>query len=134
MRTWFRLLKARTLLLCSAGVVITGLAPILYVVGLAFVPRFDWAWSMNEVAQSLGKPHVGVISALFGCGIMAAGISGVLRQWALIRIHQERKKDRVLRIDRYRREASRADADDDGRREPFIGESDVGRNTDRRAA
>lgn len=173
MKAWFRLLKARTLLLSSAGVVIVGLAPVLYLVGLiawqfdtrletsswialpaalvftdrallqggnvapvlAFIPHFDWAWSTNEVvAQILSKLHVGLIPALIGCGVMAVGISGVLRQRVLIRIHKERKKDRVRRIVDHRREASRADAGDDGRREPFIGADDFARNTDRRVA
>jgi len=173
MRAWFRLLKARTLLLCSVGVVIVGLVPVLYLLGLvawqfdtrldtsswialptalvftdrallqggnvapvlAFIPHFDWAWSTNEVlAQILSKLHVGLIPALIGCGVMAVGISSVLRQRVLIRIHKERKKDRVQRIDNYRREATRADAGNDGRREPFIGAGDFAGNTDRRAA
>jgi len=86
------------------------------------------------LAQILSKLHVGLIPALIGCGVMAVGISSVLRQRVLIRIHKERKKDRVLRIDNYRREASRAGAVADGRREPFIGEGDFAANTDRRAA
>lgn len=172
MRAWLRLLKARTLLLCSAGVVILGLAPVLYLLGLlawqvdthletgswialpaalvsidrallqggnvapvlAFIPHFDWAWSANEVvAQIMSTLHIGLIPGLIGCGVMAVGVSGVLRQRVLIRIHKERKKDSVRRLDNYRREASRADAGD-GRREPFIGADDFARNTDRRAA
>jgi hypothetical protein len=162
MQAWFRLLKARTLLLSSAAVVVVGLAPVLYLFGLiawqfstrleagswvalpatlvftdhafAFIPRFDWGWSTNEVvAQILGKLHLGLIPALIGCGVIAAGISGLLRQRVLIRIHKERKKDRVRRIDDYRREASRTDAGDD-RREPFIGADHFARNTDRRVA
>lgn len=173
MRAWLRLLKARTLLLCSAGVVVLGLAPVLYFLGLVawqvdtrletgawtalpaalvsadralpqagnvapvlpFIPHFDWAWSSNEVvAQILSKLHIGLIPGLIGCGVMAVGISGVLRQRTLIRIHKERKKDRVRSLDNYRRETRRADAGDDGRREPFIGAGDFAGNTDRRVA
>jgi hypothetical protein len=173
MKAWFRLLKARTLLLCSAGVVSLGLAPVMYLLGLvawqldtrletgawiglpaalvfsdrallqgghvapvlAFIPHFDWAWSTNEVgAQILSKLHVGLIPALIGCGVMAVGISGVLRQRVLIRIHKDRKKDPVRRIDDYRREASRVEAGDGGRREPFIGAGNFAGNTDRRVA
>jgi hypothetical protein len=34
MKAWLRLLKARTLLLCSIAVVIVGIAPVLYLLGL----------------------------------------------------------------------------------------------------
>jgi hypothetical protein len=179
MRAWLRLLKARSLLLCSTGVAILGLAPVLYLLGLiawqidtrletgswvalpaalvftdrallqggdlapvlAFIPHFpsiphfDWSWSTNEVAaRILSALHVGLIPGLIGCGVMAVGISGALRQRVLIRIHKERKKDSVKRLDNYRRGASRAHAGDDGRREPFIGECDFARNTERRVA
>ena len=176
MKAWFRLLKARTLLLLSAGVAIVGLVPVLYLLGLvawqfsvrleggpwvalptalmftdhallqagkvapvlAYIPQlpFDWAWTTHEAAVwILGKLHVGIVPALIGCAIMAVGISGVLRERVLIRIHKERKKDRVRRIEDYRREAGRTDAADDGRREPFIGAADdIARYTDRRVA
>lgn len=172
MKAWFRLLKSRMLLLFSAGVVIVGLAPVLYLLGLmawqfdmrfetgswialpaalaftdhallqggkvapvlAYIPHIDWAWSTNEVVeQILKKLHVGLVPALIGCGVMAVGVSGVLRQWVLIRILKERKKDRVRRIDDYRREASPGGALD-GRREPFIGASVAAANADRRVA
>ena len=179
MKAWFRLLRARTLRLLSAGVVIVGLAPVLYLLGLfawqynvrleggpwvalpaalvftdpallqggkaapvlAYIPHFDWAWSTNEVVeQILNKLHVGLVPALIGCGIMAVGISGVLRQSILIRICKERKKDRVRRIDDYRREASPGGALDsrreplDSRREPFIGAGVTASSADRRVA
>ena len=173
MRAWLRLLKARILLLCSAGVVMLGLAPVLYLLGLlawqldtwrqtrfwialpaalvftdrallldvnlapvfAYVPHFDGAWNTNEVvAQLLSRLHLGLIPGLIGCAIMAVGISSALRQRVLIRIHKDRKKNPVRRLDNYRREASRADAGQDGRREPFIGATDFDRNADRRVA
>jgi signal transduction histidine kinase len=177
MKAWFRLLKARALLLLSVGVTLVGLLPLLYLFGLIgwqfnarfedgrwvalpaalmftdhallqggkaapvlayipqlLVPQLDWSWTTNEVAAAiLGKLHVGLVPALIGCAVMAVGISGVLRQWTLLRIHKERKRDRVRRIDDYRREASRADAGDD-RREPFIGAETIPRRTDRRVA
>jgi hypothetical protein len=177
MKAWFRLLKARTLLLLSAGVALIGLLPVLYLCGLigwqfnarldgsswvalpvalmftdhallqggktapvlAYIPQLivlplDWSWTTNEVAAAiLGKLHVGLVPALIGCAVMAVGISGVLRQWTLLRIHKERKQDRVRRIEDYRREASRTEAGDD-RREPFIGAESISRHTDRRVA
>lgn len=172
MRAWLRLLKARTLLLCSGLVAIIGLAPLLYVLGLvawqfdtfrqtgswialpaalvftdrallqggdvapvlAFIPYFG-AWSTNEVvARILSTLHVGLIPGVIGCAVMAVGMSCVLRQRVLIRIHKERKKDPVRRLDNYRREARGADAGDDSRREPFIGEIDFAKNKDRRVA
>lgn len=169
MRAWLRLLKARILFLCSAGVVILGLAPLLYLAGfvawqihtrletgswialpatlafydrallqsagvaplLAFIPHFDWAWSNQEAAlQILATLHIGLIPGLVGCAVMAVGISSLLRQRVLIRIHKERKKSQVTRLETYRPEPSAAD----GRKEPFIGAVDLARDTDRRAA
>jgi hypothetical protein len=176
MMAWLRLLKARFLLLCSLGVVILGLPPLLYFLGLlawqfhtlhetgywvalpaallsaerallqsgnlapvlAFIPHIDWPWTTNEVgARILSELHVGLVPGLIGFAIMAVGISSLLRQRVLIRIHKEhkkRKKATVQQLDRYRREAGGADAGDDGRREPFIGGADFAGNTDRRAA
>jgi signal transduction histidine kinase len=177
MKAWFRLLKARALLLFSAGVALIGLLPVLYLLGLLawqfnarfesgswvalpatlmftdhallqgakaapvlpYIPQLvllqlDWSWTTNEVAAAiLSKLHVGLVPALIGCAVMAVGISGVLRQRMLLRIHKERKNDRVRRIDDYRREASRTGAGDD-RREPFIGAESIARHTDRRVA
>jgi hypothetical protein len=155
MRAWLRLLKARILLLCSAGVVILGLAPLAYVVGLVawqihtrletgawialpaallfadraplpFIPHLDWTWRTHEVvARILSELHIGVIPGLVGCAVTAVGISSLLRQRILIRIQKERKKNPIQRLDDYRSE---------GRREPFIGDVDFSKETDRRAA
>ena len=170
MKAWLHLLKARILLLCSAGVVIVGVAAVLYLLGLlawqldtrletgswvalpsalvfadrallqggdlapvlAFIPHFtylftqlNWTWNTNEVvAQLLNQLHLGVLPGLIGCAIMAAGISGVLRQRLLIRIHKQRRKEPVQPADRSLAEPSRADAGYDGRREPVIGATD----------
>jgi hypothetical protein len=165
MKAWLRLLKARTLLLCSMAVVIVGIAPLLYLLGLvawqvdiwlntgtwialpaalsftdrallrggelapvlAFIPHLpqvthiDWTWSTNEVAaQILQHLHIGAIPGLIGCAIMATGISSVLRQRVLIRIHKQRRKEPVQPLDNRLTEPSRAEAGVDGRREPVI--------------
>lgn len=107
---------------------------------LAYIPQFsrDWAWTASDAAAwILSKLHVGVVPAVIGCGVMAVGISCVLRQRVLIRIHKERKKERkknrVRRIEGYRREANRTDAGE-GRREPFIGSEDMPSYGERRVA
>jgi hypothetical protein len=159
------------LLLCSAGVVIVGLASVLYLLGLlawqldtrletgswvalpsalvfadrallqggdvapvlAFIPHFtyfftqlNWTWHTNEViAQILSELHIGALPGLIGCAILAAGISGVLRQRLLIRIHKQRRKDPVRPAESFPAEPSRPDAGYDGRREPVIGATDL---------
>ena len=165
MKAWLRLLKARILLLCSIAVVIVGIAPVLYLLGLlawqvdiwlnmrawitlpaalaftdrallrggelapvlAFIPHLpqlthiDWTWSTNEVAaQILRHLHIGVIPGLIGSALMTTGISAVLRQRILIRIHKQRRKEPVQPLDTRVAEASRADVGFDGRREPVI--------------
>ena len=165
MKAWLRLLKARILLLCSMAVVVVGIAPVLYLLGLlawqvdiwlntrawitlpaalaftdrallrggelapvlAFIPHLlqlthiDWTWSTNEVAaQILRHLHIGVIPGLIGCAIMTTGISTVLRQRVLIRIHKQRRKDPVQPLDHRVTEPSRAEVGFDGRREPVI--------------
>ena len=102
---------------------------------LPYIPQLptDLAWTTQEAAAwVLSRLHVGLVPALIGCVIVAVGISSVLRQRALIHAHKERKKDRVRRIEDYRREASRAQEVE--RLEPFIGTEIVARHTDRRVA
>jgi hypothetical protein len=144
MKAWLRLLKARLLLLCAIAVVIVGIPPVLYLLGLvawqvdiwldtrawitlpaalaftdrallrggelapvlAFIPHLpqltviDWTWSTNEVAaQILRHLHIGVLPGLVGCAIMTTGISTVLRQRVLIRIHKQRRKEPVQPLD-----------------------------------
>ena len=165
MKAWLRLLKARILLLCSIAVVIVGIAPVLYLLGLlawqvdiwldtrawitlpaalaftdrallrggelapvlAFIPHLpqltliDWTWSTHEVAaQTLRHLHIGVIPGLIGCALMATGISTMLRQRVLIRIHKQRRKEPVQPLDTGVAEPGRADVGFDGRREPVI--------------
>jgi hypothetical protein len=98
------------------------LAPVL-----AFIPHLpqltliDWTWSTNEVAaQILRHLHIGVIPGLIGCAMMTTGISTVLRQRVLIRIHKQRRKDPVQPLDDRVTQPSRADVGFDGRREPVI--------------
>ena len=138
------LFKARILLLCSLGVVLIGLAPLAYAIGvlawqlhmyretgiliglpaslvfknhaLACIPHLDWAWSSHEVVRQIASNvHIGVIPGLIGCAMLAVGISSLLRQRLLIRIHKERRK--AL--------ASPVDPGYEGRREPVIGTTDV---------
>ena len=105
------------------------LAPVL-----AFIPRLDSAWTTHDVVwQTLSKLHIGLIPGLIGFGVMAVGMSSLLRQRTLIRIHKERRKAPVKRMDNHRREASSTHAAGIGRREPFIGGA-AAANTDRRAA
>lgn len=165
MKAWLRLLKARILLLCSIAVVIVGIAPVLYLLGLvawqvdiwlntrawialpaaltftdrallrggelapvlAFIPHLpqlthlDWTWSTNEVAaQILRHLHIGLVPGLIGCAMMATGISNVLRQRLLIRIHKQRRKEPLQPLDNRVAEPSGADIGFDGRREPVI--------------
>ena len=173
MRAWLHLLKARFLLLCSAGVVLIGLAPLAYLLGLiawqvdmqvktgswialpaglafvdrallqsgnlapvlAFIPHLDSAWTTHDVVwRILGQLHIGAIPGLIGFAVMAVGISSLLRQRTLIRIHKERRKASVHRLETQRREASPPQSTNSGRREPFIGAADSAANTDRRAA
>ena len=171
MRVWLHLLKARTLLFCSLGVVLIGLAALAYLGGLlawqidmqlktgtwialpaglafvdraalqggnlapvlAFIPQLDSTWTTHDVVwRVLSQLHIGLIPGLIGFGVMAVGISSLLRQATLIRIHKERRKAPVQRLDKHRREAK--PVSDDRRREPFIGAGEVAANADRRAA
>ena len=163
MTAWVHLLKARILLFCSLGVVLIGIASLLYVVRLAawqfhmylrtgtwialpadlvftdrvllqtgsvapvlaFIPHMDWAWSTHDVVRQIANSlHIGVIPGVIASGIIAVGISNLLRQRVLIRIHKERRKALAQRFENERRQALGADADYDGRREPVIAETD----------
>ena len=153
MSAWLHLLKARILLLCSLGVVLIGLAPLAYVIGvlawqfqmyretgiliglpagvvftnhaLAFIPHLDWAWSSHDVVRRVASNlHIGVIPGIIGCAMLAVGISSLLRQRLLIRIHKERRKALAQKLENQRPEASPRDAGYDGRREPVIGLTD----------
>lgn len=105
----------------------SNLAPVL-----AFIPQLDSTWTTHDVVwRVLSQLHIGLIPGLIGFGVMAVGISSLLRQATLIRIHKVRRKAPVQRLDKHRREAK--PVSDDRRREPFIGAGDAA-NTDRRAA
>ena len=105
------------------------LAPVL-----AFIPQLDSTWTTHDVVwRLLSKLHIGLIPGLIGFGVMAVGISSLLRQRTLIRIHKERRKAPVKRLDNHRHAASLTAAAAHGRREPFIGAGESA-NTDRRAA
>ena len=171
MRAWLHLLKARTLLFCSVGVLLIGLAALAYLIGLlawqidmqmksgawialpaglafvdraplqggnlapvlAFIPQLDSTWTTHDVVwRVLSQLHIGLIPGLIGFGVMTVGISSLLRQRTLIRIHKERRKAPVQRLDKHRREAK--PVSDDRRREPFIGAGEIATNSDRRAA
>lgn len=164
MKAWLRLLKARILLLCAIAVVIVGITPVLYLLGLlawqvdiwldtrawitlpaalafterallrggelapvlAFIPHLpqltpiDWTWTTSEVAAPILRHlHIGVIPGLVGCALMTTGISAVLRQRVLIRIHKQRRKAPVQPLDHVT-EPGRAEVGFDGRREPVI--------------
>ena len=104
------------------------LAPVL-----AFIPQLDSTWTTHDVVwRVLSQLHIGLIPGLIGFGVMAVGISSLLRQATLIRIHKERRKAPVQRLDKHRREAK--PVSDDRRREPFIGAGEVAAKADRRAA
>ena len=147
MNAWFPLLKARTVILFSAVLVLAGSVPVLYFVALfvwqigmlfqvgkwaplpatlpftdhplVFVPEFPWT-APKAVGWLLDNLHVGLVPAVVGCAMVALGALGVLRQKAVIRLQKQRKEDRLRRMRDYRREDSQADALE-GRREPFIG-------------
>jgi hypothetical protein len=104
------------------------LAPVL-----AFIPQLDSTWTTHDVVwRVLSQLHIGLIPGLVGFGVMTVGISSLLRQRTLIRIHKERRKAPVQRLDKHRREAK--PVSDDRRREPFIGAGEVAAKADRRAA
>jgi hypothetical protein len=65
--------------------------------------------------------HAGAIFAVIGLGVIALGVSGVLRHHAAIRAHRQRAEDSRRRVRDYRNDDGRA-ASFDGRREPFIAE------------
>ena len=105
------------------------LAPVL-----AFIPQLDSTWTAHDLVWRIaGTLHIGLIPGVIGFAVLAVGISSVLRQRTLIRIHKERRKAPVQRVGNHRREASPAKAATSGRREPFIGSGNAA-NTDRRAA
>ena len=129
------MLKARILLLCSVVVVLVGLGPVLYLLGLAAwqfdlwyetgvvapmlasIPSFYRPWPPSVVlVQGLTILHLGALAGVIGCATMAVGISSALRQRILIRIHKNRKKEA-----RWRQYEQRS--------EPFIGAADVAANT-----
>jgi hypothetical protein len=103
------------------------LAPVLaFIPHLPQVTHIDWTWSTNELAaQILRHLHIGAIPGLFGCAIMATGISSVLRQRVLIRIHKQRRKEPVQPTGNRVSEPGRADAGFDDRREPVIDAVDL---------
>jgi hypothetical protein len=98
------------------------LAPVLaFIPHLPQLTHIDWTWTTNEAAaQILRHLHIGVIPGLIGCALMATGISTMLRQRVLIRIHKQRRKEPVQPLDERVTEPSRADVGFDGRREPVI--------------
>ena len=105
------------------------LAPLL-----AFIPQLDSTWTTHDVVwRILSNLHIGLIPALIGFGVMAVGVSSFLRQRTLLRIHKERRKAPVKRLEKHRREASPTQTSDNGRREPYIGVS-APAHADRRAA
>lgn len=162
MSAWVHLLKARILLFCSLGVVVIGLAPLSYLVGLAawqlhvyleagtwitlpaslvfadrallqggsiapvlgFIPHLAWGWSAHDVLRQIaGNVHIGVLPGLVGLCVIVVGISSLLRQRTLIRIHKERRKALAQTLE-GQRESSRVDPAFEGRREPVIGPSE----------
>lgn len=130
MNAWLRLLKARILLLCSVAVVLIGLVPVLYFLGIAAwqldlwletglaapvivqIPPLYRPWAPDVVlAHGLSILQIGGIAGLVGCATMAVGISNAARQRILIRIQKERKKEARQRVR----------AGYEARLEPFIG-------------
>jgi hypothetical protein len=91
------------------------LAPVLaFIPHLPQVAYIDWTWSTHEAAaQILRHLHIGLVPGLIGCALMATGISSVLRQRVLIRIHKQRRKEPVAPPVGF-----------DARREPGIGAVD----------
>ena len=98
------------------------LAPVLaFIPHLPQLTHIDWTWSTHEVAaQILRHLHIGVIPGLIGSALVTTGISTVLRQRILIRIHKQRRKEPVQPLDNRVTEPGRADVGFDGRREPVI--------------
>jgi len=159
MNAGFPVLKARTVLLFAAVLMLAGLVPVLYFVALfvwqisalfqagswvplpatlvftdhslPFIPEFPWA-AHKAVVFVLDRLHVGLVPALVGCAMTALGALSALRQMAAIRAQRQRTEDRLRRVRDYRREGAGDTVD--GRREPFIGAGGIPRNANQRVA
>ena len=149
MNSWFPPLRARVVLIFSAALVVFGLVPVLYFVGLvawqfamlvqtrawvalpasllftehsfALIPQFPWALMSPDSVMMwvLSRLHTGLIPAMVGLGVMAYGVMSVLRQYAVIRAQKQWREDSLRRVRDYRGDQSTV-APLDERREPFI--------------
>ena len=159
MNAWFsprRARAARAVLILSAALVVAGLVPLLYSLGLvgwqiaalvqtrswvplpasllftehsfAFIPQLAWPWlgspdSLLPVHTALvwvlSRVHAGLAFGLAGLAITALGVTGVLRQRAVIRAQKQYVHDRERRVRDYRNDKSPAPTLDE-RLEPFI--------------
>jgi hypothetical protein len=133
--------RARIALTASAVLVVAGAMPVLVLAGLlawqvaTLVQTGSWvplpaillfsdsllqtAESLPPVIWILSRVHVGLVFALAGAGMIAAGVLRVLRQRAAIRAQRQQKQDRQRRVWDYVRDDVPRDRLD-GRREPFI--------------
>jgi hypothetical protein len=156
MNAWFPPRRARAVLILSAALVVAGLVPLLYFVGLvgwqvatllqtrawvplplsllfsehsfAFIPQLAWPWlaspdsllpAHTAIVWVLSRVHAGLVFGLVGLALGAAGVVGVLRQWAMLRAQRQALDDRNRRVRDYRNDHSAAPTVDE-RLEPFI--------------
>ena len=151
--------RARAGLLFSAVLVLIGLVPAAYFLGLlvwqlitsmqagkwlalpmsllftghsfAFLPQFPWPWFTSPdsllplhetMSWTLSRLHAGILAGLLGAALIAVGVLGVLKHYAALRFHRQRREDQARRVRDYRREDHHGDAL--GRREPFMVDTD----------
>lgn len=150
----FFLARACAAWLFGAGLVLAGLLPVLYTLGLfawqyttrlqggawvslpaslwfadhsllqsgkvgpilQYVPELPSAWLTElhawpllhkAVASFLDRLHAGLVPAIAGIGIMAAGVAIAVRQHAWVAMAKRRRENRLRRVRQYRAESAR---------------------------
>jgi hypothetical protein len=128
MRNGRFLLRARAALLLGSGLVLAGLASVLYLLAaplLPVLPELPSAWLMpleaDRLQLRLGFTVVGVVVMALGAGI-------AIRQIAVLSAEKRRREDALRRVQQYRKQDSPS-RKEDGRLEPFIG-SHIGTGRD----
>jgi hypothetical protein len=133
--------RAKIALAVSALLVVAGAMPVLSFAGLLgwqVVTLFQTgSWvplpaislfsdSLRQTAESLppviwilSRVHAGLVFALAGAAMIAAGVLRGLRQRAALRAQKQQKEDRLRRVQDYVSHDVSGDTLD-GRREPFI--------------
>jgi hypothetical protein len=126
MKARFRLFKARMGLLCGTMLALVGAVPVVY-----FAALLGWqlsalsesgSWTALPAALPFAEQRAAVVLAgllAFACGALIAR-----RQKAAIAMEKQRLRERLRRVEDYRRDVSRIDPLE-GRREPFMSASEA---------